>query len=916
MPGIPNSGAAGSVLDAVNTGLVRVEGPAFWTPGASGNFLSTPSSSTLQIVGDVEIVVRVAALDWTPSTYMILAGKDYREYEFLIGPSGRFEFNASNGVGGSVPFVTNVGYPAFVDGVTYWLKVAYDENNGSGNRTASFYWAADQETEPAAWTLVQVVTVAGLVAEVANTFSVAVSARPDGSVAFQGVVKRAIIRNGIGGSTVFDVGGSDVPAPDALTFQAKTGQTVTVSRSASGPVTTIVPAGAVVYVNPDSGVAANRMETPDDGALDVAANEDAVIVWVGQKGNQTAGQKALVKTNTTNTNNNVRLFDFPGGDGVAAQIIDAVWTFSQNNSTGGIKHKVMVAIGVVDRAASSIRTRTYTDAGLLAASATVTPITAGALIPTNGLLALSEIPGAVSAFMWNKGVGIAPTDAQCAVIARRLLVQATRPAVNVTGTVPPISPVYGDRWRASNGHVAFYDGAQWTAVSPSAGVNVAVLLGNATLWLDAAGSTVGEQYARNRGLGGEALNARYGSTASADTNDPLFLPHSGENYVALPGRSGDSLSIPNAAATNITGDIEIVVAGWVPPSLPLPVFQALVSNWSSAGVNGWELGVIGTSHLLQFVYDATVIAASDAPLPMVANSAISIKMTRAAGTGVVKFYMSTNYNAASKAGTWTQLGSDRSTPAGNMNTPTAPLHIGLRPGSEVGAGSFAGAEVKNAIGGTRVFDFVAATSITSGAATSFVATSGQTITVNRSATGRKTVLVTRPIWLHGTDDYLEIPDNPLLDFAAGESFTVIAVARVWATSVTNGVLVSKVNLGLLPTPGWQLYTEGSAISKFLVGDATNFSFVAGSTSGLQNLTTLIGIRNVAADTVGAAANNVTPTTANEATSGTIANSDPVRVGTGVGGNSPIDAEIVAVIVLRRAATTAEIAAIVSYYGTV
>ena len=53
------------------------------------------------------------------------------------------------------------------------------------------------------------------------------------------------------------------------------------------------------------------------------------------------------------------------------------------------------------------------------------------------------------------------------------------------------------------------------------------LLKSATFFIDAANAKDGDAYAFNKGTGGFALDARYGSSlaiGASDTNEPLLLP--------------------------------------------------------------------------------------------------------------------------------------------------------------------------------------------------------------------------------------------------------------------------------------------------------------------------------------------------------------------------------------------------------
>src|SRR5205807_1447707 len=58
-------------------------------------------------------------------------------------------------------------------------------------------------------------------------------------------------------------------------------------------------------------------------------------------------------------------------------------------------------------------------------------------------------------------------------------------------------------------------------------------------------------------LSGHGHDAQLGSSAGADTNDPLFLAYAGTKYVYLPGSAGNYLSTPDAAPLHVAGDLDI-----------------------------------------------------------------------------------------------------------------------------------------------------------------------------------------------------------------------------------------------------------------------------------------------------------------------------------------------------------------------
>lgn len=172
-------------------------------PGTSGNYVSTPDTASLDITGDIEIVVRVALTDWTPASYGVFVCKNFTSYEFRIRDNSfghlESEFN-SGGKAFRADAATGIS-----DGATAWAKMTVDVDNGAAGATCRFYVAADSVAEPTSWSQVGTDRVsAGTFTITPNASQLGIGARHDGSLAMTGRIYRAIVRNGIGGTTVAD----------------------------------------------------------------------------------------------------------------------------------------------------------------------------------------------------------------------------------------------------------------------------------------------------------------------------------------------------------------------------------------------------------------------------------------------------------------------------------------------------------------------------------------------------------------------------------------------------------------------------------------------------------------------------------------------------------------------------------------
>ena len=441
---------------------------------------------------------------------------------------------------------------------------------------------------------------------------------------------------------------------------------------------------------------------------------------------------------------------------------------------------------------------------------------------------------------------------------------------------------------------------------------------DAVFAIDASRSSVGETVVVNAGSGGAVLNATLGSTGSADSNDPLLLPWTGTNYLYCPGAATNYASAPDSPALDITGDIEIVVRvamdDWTPTA-----DQVVAGKWQ-VGQYSWHFRVSSTGQFKILVSSDGIgtadLQTTGVPSPALVNGSsywIRARYTLSNRTLVVGYSLDAGQaepsvydNTVTSAG-----GASVSVFSG-----TSILEIGSVEGGSalLLAGKFYRAIVRNGIGGTTVFDANFTTGITSGAQTTFTESSSNaaTVTINRGTAGRKSVAVTRPVWLFGTDDYMEVADNALLNMDASQSFTVLAVVRQWATSA--GLFrpwVSKQN-STSTTQGWSLAgNSGEQAFTLYTRDASTGSNSTAVTIPVGEAAVVAGVRS------GTSHKTFSGTTVTDATlvARDTANAEVLRIGKAITGGQVAEGELLAVAVFRRALTATEIATINTYYGT-
>lgn len=171
------------------------------------------------------------------------------------------------------------------------------------------------------------------------------------------------------------------------------------------------------------------------------------------------------------------------------------------------------------------------------------------------------------------------------------------------------------------------------------------------------------------------------------SQDGIFGPFISDRMLKFPGVIGNYVSIPDAAALDITDNLDIRVLisadGW--QSSELATTQGIVSKGAAYQFNLRTQAAQGT---LQFIKNGTEFADATVKVPFADGEPGWVRVTFAAG--VVTFYWAPlEKNSPSRQGepnTWTQLGATVAL-AGTINVGTDPLLIGSRLTTE---GPFAG----------------------------------------------------------------------------------------------------------------------------------------------------------------------------------------------------------------------------------
>lgn len=416
---------------------------------------------------------------------------------------------------------------------------------------------------------------------------------------------------------------------------------------------------------------------------------------------------------------------------------------------------------------------------------------------------------------------------------------------------------------------------------------------------------------------GNALHA----TLPGGSNDPKWLPYTGDKYVWLPGLTGNSITTPDSVPLSITGDIDVRVKvaldDWTPAARCV-----LASKYVIAGNNlSWRLS-IETNGNVRFVTSATgVVAARDLSASPGAITDGSIKHIRAtldadngAGGNDLKLWTSDD------GVTWAQIATNTAALATSIFDSTAPVELGIYNGvSDPMTGKLYYADIRNNIldDGTGIVGSFAASGLAAPFATYSDGTN--TWTLNRAASGRKLAVVDRPLFLMGTDDYFEVADNALLDFALTDSFTLVFACRTYGTpAATTPWMAKRASLTAgAAAAGWLMYVlSASTAGRAIVDDGALATIALKSAAITPGVATMYAaVRDTAADLFTYYATSSPGTPVTDVTTATSVNAEVLRIGRGSGGaGGAADIEFLGAAIFRRALTAGELATLASELG--
>ncbi len=213
-------------------------------PGIAGNYGRVPDGAALRVTGDIEIYALVRIVAPTGSAMIVArwtSAGNQRSYDLSVNAGGflRLQVSPDGTAASSVNIISTATLAAVgIDANELsWLKATLDVNDGAGHYVAKFWYSAGGDT----WTQLGASVVGAATTSIfAGTANLNLGANDEGTAVGSAMtVYRAVIKNGIGGPTVFDTGDLGAFPQGTRTLTCASGQVLTVmtnGTSAAEPI--------------------------------------------------------------------------------------------------------------------------------------------------------------------------------------------------------------------------------------------------------------------------------------------------------------------------------------------------------------------------------------------------------------------------------------------------------------------------------------------------------------------------------------------------------------------------------------------------------------------------------------------------------------------------------------------------------
>ena len=403
-------------------------------PNLNGNHLTAPDAAPLRLTGDIDLRCRVALDSWTaPTLTAYLIGRwaydgsvSNQSYQMSVGTTGLLRMSTSlNGTladtGQSSVSLASVGAVA---GVPMWLRVT--RNATTGVRTFYYSHQQTQDESQVVWTQMGATAAGTAGAVYAGTNVMAMGTNTSGSGVVAGELYRAQVRDGIGGTVVFDADlSTQTTGTDTFTESSSNAATVTIVGSLAQAGDGRVAVSASTPGTRAMLLATTAISSEYLTIKDIAAGVLPPWSLGGTGGNLLNANQSSIETDLTDvgssTNSTVARSTAQAAHGTASLAVttspaagttEATWGFTTGNS-------VPVTAGQYYCASLAVKAATVSrSSGIYLRWGTA----AGALVSTYG--PAPYIPNTTTEWTTLTIAGIAPATTAYAILRSQTLLNA------------------------------------------------------------------------------------------------------------------------------------------------------------------------------------------------------------------------------------------------------------------------------------------------------------------------------------------------------------------------------------------------------------------------------------------------------------------------------------------------------------
>lgn len=395
----------------------------------------------------------------------------------------------------------------------------------------------------------------------------------------------------------------------------------------------------------------------------------------------------------------------------------------------------------------------------------------------------------------------------------------------------------------------------------------------------------------------------------------LTHPFGDEKHIRCPNVAANTLTTPDATAWDICddGDLDVRVLArmvdWTPAAI-----MYFVSKNPAGGATGWGVYVTAAGkQTVEIGNGANRTAVCSAATGVTDGGRSWLGFTYDSSAGLANFYtwpVVVGEPRPADITDWNLCGTADRTMSGGAttcNNNANDVELGSSGGGERLNGAIFDLEVRDGINGTLIGDFDADDWPVPSDVIAATYTDGEskTYTLNQAGAAELIRLVDRPHFWFDTNAKVSIPDDPALDFALADDFTIGVGLRAYDT--TTNRFLAKRNAGGV-NEGYMLYLAGTGIACFIKDTAGNTTSdeTAAITSGAA--ITAIAVRNRGDDDLEVFSSGVgtgSPTT--DTATATLANNGALTIGEALG--NFFQGEIWSYVILREALSDSEVAAL-------